>query len=159
MALIRERLNRLIANQEWGLLFLDASLQHLASSASDHHPLMLHTTNNQKPASSFKFEEFWIHGPLSQNIIQEAWSKYFQGNPAYILCRKIQATKKALKLWKKNHFGRIQNNIQNLEVELLEVQSKPMGEFDQEREKHLQHCLHKQREYEESLWYQKSRIA
>ncbi|XP_042942842.1 uncharacterized protein LOC122277024 [Carya illinoinensis] len=130
MALIRERLDRAMATQEWRLLFPDASLQHLASSASDHHPLLLHTINNQKHASSFKFEEFWIHEPLSHNIIREAWNKAFQGNPAYILCQKIKSTKEALKFWNRNHFGRIQDNIQKLEIDLIDIQSKPIGEYN-----------------------------
>ncbi|KAG2712673.1 hypothetical protein I3760_04G137100 [Carya illinoinensis] len=47
-ALIRERIDRIIVNQQWRLLFPDASLNHLASSASDHHPLLLQTTGSQR---------------------------------------------------------------------------------------------------------------
>ncbi|KAG2679144.1 hypothetical protein I3760_11G037500, partial [Carya illinoinensis] len=56
--LIRERLDRVIINQEWRLIFPDAVLQHLTSSASDHHPLLLHTATNIHKSSSFKFETF-----------------------------------------------------------------------------------------------------
>lgn len=42
-ALIRERLDQGIANQQWRLLFPNATLHRLASSTSDHHLFLLHT--------------------------------------------------------------------------------------------------------------------
>ncbi|KAF5442124.1 hypothetical protein F2P56_037171 [Juglans regia] len=158
-ALIRERLDRAIANQEWRLLFLDATLQHLASSASDHHPILLYTTANTRQAPSFKFEEFWTREPLSHQKISEAWSKHHFSNPSYILCKKIKSTKEALKVWNKDHFRRINHNIHQLESELLEVQEADMTPSNQEKERFLQHRIHKQREYEEILWKQKSRLT
>ncbi|XP_042962444.1 uncharacterized protein LOC122296710 [Carya illinoinensis] len=159
VALIKERLDRVIVNQEWRLLFPDASLQHLASSASDHHPILLNTSANSRYASSFKFEEFWTRESLSKQIIQEAWNSTFQGNPSYILCKKISSTKEALKKWNKTHFGRIQNNITQTEKELLEVQSSTPTPRNQELEVILQNKIHKLRANEEILWKQKSHIT
>ncbi|XP_042950096.1 uncharacterized protein LOC122282211 [Carya illinoinensis] len=96
-ALIRERIDRGIANAQWRLLFPEATIQHISSAASDHNPLLLNTTKIMKKPSSFKFEEFWIREPLSNIIIEEAWKKQFYGNPSFILCRKIKETKMALK--------------------------------------------------------------
>ncbi|KAG2726079.1 hypothetical protein I3760_01G095400, partial [Carya illinoinensis] len=58
-ALIRERFDQGIVNQEWKMLFPDANLQNLITSASDHSPLLLSMTAHQSEPHSFNFEEFW----------------------------------------------------------------------------------------------------
>ncbi|KAG2693813.1 hypothetical protein I3760_08G113300 [Carya illinoinensis] len=146
-ALIRERLDRGIANTKWRLLFPDATIQHLVSGASDHHPLLLNT-----------FKEFWTKEPIIGTIIQEAWGKQVRGNPSFILYNKIKTTKEALKLWNKVHFGRIQENIKQLESEITHLQSSQPNSRSLQKENQLNIQLQDQLRHKETLWHQKSRI-
>ncbi|KAG7967634.1 hypothetical protein I3843_08G108700 [Carya illinoinensis] len=157
-ALIRERLDRGIANTKWRLLFPDATIQHLVSRALDHHPLLLNTVRAQKRALSFKFKEFWTKEPIIGTIIQEAWGKQVRGNPSFILCSKIKTTKVALKLWNKVHFGRIQENIKQLESEITHLQSSQPNPRSLQKENQLNIQLQDQLRHKETLWRQKSRI-
>ena len=107
--LIKERLDRGIANSQWIHLFPHFSVHHLLAQIFDHNPILLDTapSDNSLPRP-FRFEEFWTYDTSCGSIISNAWVKSFNGSSSFILSKKLKATKAALKIWNSNHFGNIQ---------------------------------------------------
>jgi hypothetical protein len=95
--LIKERLDREIANSHRIHLFPHFSIQHLLAHSSDHNPIMLDTSNLYLPRP-FRFEEFWTYDSSYGSIISNAWSSCFNGSPHFILAKKLRATKATLNL-------------------------------------------------------------
>jgi hypothetical protein len=80
--LIKERLDRGIANSHWVHLFPHYSVQHLPAYSSDHNPIILNTvpTDLTLPCP-FRFEEFWMYDPSCGSTISSAWSSNLLGSP------------------------------------------------------------------------------
>ena len=110
--LIKERLDRGIANSQWVHLFPHFAVHHHPAQTSDHNPIILDIAPSDlflpRP---FIFEEFWTHDTSCNSVISSAWVKNFLDSSAFILSKKLKATKSALKVWKSNHFGNIQQKI------------------------------------------------
>lgn len=94
---IQERLDSGVANLNWNNLFPDATIKTLPMVSSDQSPILLESTSSQNEKKSFKLEEFWIRDQTSFEVVKKAWHTHFVGTPAYILTRKLKATKLALK--------------------------------------------------------------
>jgi hypothetical protein len=75
-SLIMERLDRVVANSDWKLLYPDASVTHLPRTHSDHYPLLLslcpvHSCSFPRP---FRFENMWLSHPDFLNVVIQAWA-------------------------------------------------------------------------------------
>ncbi|GMI64491.1 hypothetical protein HRI_000118400 [Hibiscus trionum] len=74
--LIRERLDRGVANSGWWELFPYFSLDHLPHAFSDHCPLLLNTSSVQ-PGSNrthhFRFEAAWLTEESCESEFQNLW--------------------------------------------------------------------------------------
>lgn len=137
-SLIKERLDRGIATNNWIHLFPSFSITHLPAHTSDHNPLLLNTA----PPTSFlprpfRFEEFWTQDPTCGVVINEAWSKSISGSPAYCLLGKLKYTKQAIKLWNKNHFGNISRKLDSTLSLLDQIQQAPPSDTNLAFELHL----------------------
>jgi hypothetical protein len=156
--LIKERLDRGIANPLWVQLFPHYSVQHLPTHSSDHNPILLNTipTDLTLPYP-FRFEEFWTFDPSCGSTISSAWINHIAGSPQYILTKKLKSTKSALKSWNLNCFGNIQNRISHTLSQLDHIQQSPPSTFSFDQEMMLQNKLDNLLIQEESLWHNKSR--
>lgn len=100
MAHIRERLDRSIANVQWGLDFPNAGVRHYSVTNLDHTPLILNIFGEEiRLAKSFKFEKFWAREESCFGIIAETWRKSRIRNHAWVLFAKISAAREALRQW------------------------------------------------------------
>lgn len=101
LSLIKERLDKGIANCNWIHYFPSYSVVHLPAHNSDHCPLLLNTS---LPVPSlprpFRFEEFWIRDPTCGIDIEETWSPFVVSSHSYCLTKKLTLTKEAIKFWK-----------------------------------------------------------
>jgi ribonuclease HI len=156
--LIKERLDRGVANSLWVHLFPHFSVQHLPAQSSDHNPILLDTapTDLTLPRP-FRFEEFWTFDPSCGSTILSAWNNCFRGSPPFILSKKLKSTKSALKHWNYNHFGNIQKRIAYSLSQLDHIQQSPPSASSFDQEILLQHSLDNLLIQEESLWRNKSR--
>ncbi|XP_075633563.1 uncharacterized protein LOC142606034 [Castanea sativa] len=73
---IRERLDRVVANEEWQDNFRPSTVTHLFSHASDHRPLVLQMKENwrnrRRLSRGFKFEEVWLLWEDCEKTVLEA---------------------------------------------------------------------------------------
>lgn len=106
------RIDRCFSTTTWEEKFPTCNLQALVSTLSDHCPLYLQGVTQADRAKGFKFENFWIHMPGFQEIVQQTWKKPVATTNAFRkLHTKLGRLAKALKLWQKNNVGTIKKQI------------------------------------------------
>ncbi|CAJ2645220.1 unnamed protein product [Trifolium pratense] len=66
----------------------------------------------------------WSYHKDCFNFIKTVWSNQIFGSPMQILCKKLKILKDELKIWNKNDFGNIQNQVSNAVNKLNEIQQK-----------------------------------
>ncbi|KAK4710031.1 hypothetical protein R3W88_004544 [Solanum pinnatisectum] len=76
-ALIFERLDRFLANNEWLLCYPNAQVQHLQRTHSDHTPLLMTLTSNLSNVRDrpFRLETMWMSHPDVIKIVDQAWNR------------------------------------------------------------------------------------
>ncbi|KAK3012315.1 hypothetical protein RJ639_012615 [Escallonia herrerae] len=155
---IRERLDRGLANPQWRLLFLNASIKHLPAHQSDHNPILLNTLEEDRHSPKpFKFLSCWTRDKSSHLVVKHAWKIHVRGSPSFRLSQKIRNTRKALKRWNSSHFGIIDTKIQKIKEALNKLQQQESSQENILLESNLQMELDEELTREESLWVDKSR--
>nr|POE62213.1 hypothetical protein CFP56_39540 [Quercus suber] len=126
-AVIKRRLDRGIASMAWRLAFLKACISHLGAFCSDHTPLILDTCPKETFAHRpFQFETAWIRDPSCYFVIDSAWNEEVRGSHFTKLCKKQEATRKALRKRNKEVFGLCQTRINSLIHKIAKTQkAKP----------------------------------
>ena len=75
----KEWLDRAVENLEWREKFLDSTVYHLSSHASDHFPILLETRRARdfrtRGPKGFRFEEAWLLLEDCEAIVRDAWNK------------------------------------------------------------------------------------
>ena len=99
---IAARLDRFFVQSSFLLLGLDASMQILPCSISDHNPIKLdlraHPDLGPIP---FRFSPLWVKEANFMQIVKESWSQPVNGSPFFVWEEKLRRTKVALKCWAK----------------------------------------------------------
>ncbi|XP_073363493.1 uncharacterized protein [Aegilops tauschii subsp. strangulata] len=67
------KIDRMLVSVEWELAFPDYLMQELSTSASDHAPLHLSTSNTYGAKRRFRFELYWTKLEGFEEAIREAW--------------------------------------------------------------------------------------
>jgi hypothetical protein len=150
--LIKEQLDRGIANPKWVHLFPHFFVRHLPAQSSDHNPILLDTAHSDLSLPYlFRFEEFWTFDATCSSVVSEARNNSLSGSPQHNLSNNLTNTTKALKLWNKNHFGNIQAKIVSLLHQLDIIQQAPPSSFSFDLKVSLQSSLDSLILQEESL--------
>jgi hypothetical protein len=140
--LIKERLDRGIANPKWVHLFPHFSVRHLPAQSFDHNPILLDMAHSDLSLPRpFRFEEFWTFDATCSSVVSEAWNNSLSGSPQHNLSNNLTNTTTALKLWNKNHFRNIQAKIASLLHQLDIIQQAPPSSFSFDLEVSLQSSL------------------
>ncbi|KAA3453417.1 reverse transcriptase [Gossypium australe] len=76
---IRERLDRGVASNRWLELFLNARIEHLTHSFSDHCPILLNTLGEAKHDLLYNFDNFlfeakWCLDSSFENLVRGWWA-------------------------------------------------------------------------------------
>ena len=77
------RLDRGLCNQDWRLLFEEASVHHLLQNQSDHCPLLISPTGSvpmQRVQQPFRFQAAWLMHDKFSECMQANWKR---DNPLY----------------------------------------------------------------------------
>lgn len=111
---IQIRLDRAMANADWRMMFPNAMVSHLSAGTFDHRPILLNTSPaNQCLPKPFRFTEIWTRDSSSYDIIRKAWNEPIERSPHFQLVGKLRTTKKTLKIWSKNYFGKVKVKSRN----------------------------------------------
>lgn len=154
--LIRERLDRCLANVAWTLAFPEVSVKHLVRTHSDHCPVLL----NSDPSPSlsvdrpFRFEPMWFFDPSFIPLVEHCWdnSNTFSSLASNFVDK--------VRVWNKDHFGNIFHKKKILKARILGTQkalnSKPC-QFLLDLEANLTKDFNDLLKLEEDFWAVKSR--
>ncbi|XP_026451804.1 uncharacterized protein LOC113352159 [Papaver somniferum] len=107
-ALIRQRLDMVMAYPEWCISHHISGVLHLPRLASDHAPILLNTERSIPTAAPhYKFEAYWISHPDFLEKVEECWSQ----NPEDTLQDKLQKLSSFLQNWSRTKIGCVRHHI------------------------------------------------
>lgn len=160
-ALIRERLDRVVANRGWCDLFSDAEVLIGVAISSDHSPIFLHPlgTGDWRPLQrSFKYEVSWELESSYSEIIKKAWcGQQPIGDPWLNLSSKIDSCQKIFQQWRREHVDKPKRLIKKRCDQLPALQGTDnFGDMGKIAE--LQDDLHLHMEQEELKWRQRAKV-
>ncbi|XP_071927455.1 uncharacterized protein [Coffea arabica] len=161
-ARVSKRLDRFLINGSCLEISDVISVIHLARHPSDHAPLKIsfadQSDNKPRP---FRFLNIWTTKPELLEVIRQAWNQDVVGSPLRVLCSKLLATRRAIQVWNKQHFGNIFDAVRSTELAVQRaeqvVDQNASEEFHVQLSKaqaELRHAL----SIEEQFWSQKARI-
>lgn len=100
------RLDRALCNLGWNLCFASYQLIPLASSMSDHCPLLLCPSDAPKRSRLFRFEQHWTLLEGFQEQVLASWNRPVRSNhPAIALNFKLRRLARDLRAWCVRNLG------------------------------------------------------
>ncbi|KAJ4755626.1 DNAse I-like superfamily protein [Rhynchospora pubera] len=148
--LIRQRLDRALANALWVTRFRHARVLHLPKFNSDHAPILLTLDAARKQVQkSFRVENWWLlHSDFAQ-VCSDASHSETDWNSF------LKKLKTSARKWEKQRHSP-QERCKELEDTMAQIQSNPASTSDQERE--IQDEYNKALLALETYWAQRSRL-
>jgi hypothetical protein len=100
-ALVRVRLDRCVANEDWLLFFPRPQVFHVVVVSSNHMGVLAdlnppQVTSIGRRKKMFLFEHMWARELGFEEAITEAWRTNFTGTPLFIVAQKIKQCRVAL---------------------------------------------------------------
>ncbi|XP_061998863.1 uncharacterized protein LOC133716149 [Rosa rugosa] len=159
---VKIRLDRFTCNDSWKDLYPASCVSHLLPSTSDHLPILLPVREKKKRRKKrrkrFKFEEFWLQDEKCREVVKKGWESITGVEPFSTVCKKINATRRALEDWSEEHFGSLKKEIENTRAKLAVLYdnscSAPLDVSRVELESKLHALLQK----EQAFWKQRAKI-
>jgi hypothetical protein len=157
-----EKLDRILINCEWEIIFPLSSARKIPRLMYDHNPIILDTHEKSEPKSrEFRFEKSWIKHPEFLCRVEKAWNSPVSGlDSISIVQEKLKKVKHSLKGWGANIRGDSIKKKKELlnELEILEIlEEDNILTGDQYARKGLiQAILMQIYEEEEAFWFERS---
>ena len=163
-ALVRARLDRCVANNEWLLLFPSYQVHHVVFAASDHMGLMVLLNPPLVPPSGnrkklFRFEHMWVRESGYEDTIKSAWSCPISGSPMFIVAQKIKTCRMHLLQWNQTQARINPRLIEAKKNRLTQLESSPLHEYSSSEVNALRREINILVEKEEIFWRQRSRVS
>ena len=99
--MIRCRLDRAFANEEWHTLFPCSYIEYLGMVASDHRPVVAKLEDKvSRRKGQFRFDKRWIGQEGLMDSITIGWSNYREGQSEGIV-EKIGNCRHEIAKWRK----------------------------------------------------------
>uniref|UniRef100_A0A2N9ERH6 CCHC-type domain-containing protein n=1 Tax=Fagus sylvatica TaxID=28930 RepID=A0A2N9ERH6_FAGSY len=158
-SLIMEKLDRVLANSDWRILFPEVSVTHLPRTHSDHCPVFLNLCPNipctlPRP---FRFESIWFSHVDFPSVVEKAWA-----TPALNLSIIFSIFAALVSAWNKSKFDNIFHRKKRILARLNGVRcaltSRPSESLFR-IEKSLREDYFVILKLDEELWALKSRVG
>lgn len=110
----KARLDRVLANAPWRNTFKNTTVDHIATSTSDHYMLLIDCLCNQhiRKVKHFRFELMWLREKsFHQNLVTFWPSEAGQDIP---IREKLNKCADNIKQWNKFSFGSVRSHIKKL---------------------------------------------
>lgn len=126
--LVKERLDKAVCDSQWCIEYPRSGLLNLPIIGSDHAPILLDTfLECEKLSFPFRFLTAWCRDDSCEEVIQNAWNCKIGGSHSFRLMVKTNNTKKALRTWNKEVFGRCDVKLKNLKNRLSWLQNHSLS--------------------------------
>ena len=79
------RLDRVVGNGEFSLLFDDYEVNNVITMTSDHYAVFIllnrvdHSRDNAPVQQGFRFEAMWLRAPDYRDVLENAWREHSNG--------------------------------------------------------------------------------
>lgn len=155
-SLIKERIDRAVANAKWIKIYPKTCIRHLRKEESDHCPILFQTRHVElKTNRPFRFFQAWTSEASSKQIVYNAWNEDDRGGMHnYQLHRSLNTTANHMRKWNRVALGSATVRIKELEAELDSLQD---NEENSSKQVQISEELNIQRLRLKSINKQKSR--
>lgn len=125
---VKARLDRGVASPEWSKVFGDATIERIASSRSDHVPLLLRLGKRKewRPKKKiFRYEAMWERLDSLSDIVSTTWRE--SGGEASLkgVASKLRTLQDVLSRWAQKEFDSVQRSISTLRSKLQKLRLLP----------------------------------
>ena len=156
--MVKERLDRALANIDWLDRFPKAATICLPANGSDHSFVVCYTELKDKWGKRlFKFKAIWVDDQECGKIIKESWNESVQGSYFFQLVKKLKNCRKRIVDWCKEK-KKQKNQKAELVATIGDLQDKCKSVDDRTQIKILQGHLHEIWDREEVFWHQRARV-
>lgn len=135
-SMVRERLDRFLASEEWCSLFSHHWVQNYPIYRSDHAPILLSadvTARRPVRKKLFHFEALWLLNNECQEVVKGAWESSVRAG----IDERVEVCAGKLSMWAAATFGDIKKKIGKKEEELVMWQKRAPDSVMIERCKEL----------------------
>jgi exonuclease III len=159
--LIKERLDRAVANEAWCRLQTMREVQVLAGFKSDHLPLCVQLgdgdTSRRVMKKKFKIEASWMHDDDYLGVVHDAWTEVDSfDHRGDLLQQKLNRCQTKLKSWSFRKFGNDEKELKEKTKRLEELQQEE-GAENWEEVLQIQEEIDAILEREDTKWKQRSK--
>lgn len=122
---VKERIDHVLTNDRWQVLFPDASLSALPVIGSDHSSLVLQLVlADYRRQRIFKYQEYWESYDEFKQMLQHGWAIENDSN----IQRKLSNFTKHLEGWSKGKFKRADVEINRLKRKIQFLENEPFSQ-------------------------------
>lgn len=90
-------------------------MTHLVRQGLDHAPLLMQCNSDEEMViKPIKFLIFWVKHPQFQEVVKQAWSIDFMGNPFIEFHAKLKKVKKFLAEWNRKTYENLFEKLSTL---------------------------------------------
>ncbi|KAF5442560.1 hypothetical protein F2P56_035204 [Juglans regia] len=128
------RLDRILMNNSCATNYPSTCMEYLSRSSSDHAPMVmwLDKPSTRYGPSPFRFQEMWTRHEDFFNCVKTVWEEEAMGTGLWKLACKLKKLRVALKQWNVNVFGWTHTHIDQLEKEIVDLDSRLQVEGSEE---------------------------
>lgn len=136
---VYSKLDRVLVNQEWVLMWEQSRAQFLLEGISDHSPaLVLCGLSQVTSTTPFRYCEMWASHPEFPAILRRVWESQMEGSCMFQVVSKLKQLKQSLKQLHRQRFRAVHEQVDILRVQLATaqkfLQSDPLNLQLQENE-------------------------
>ena len=103
-----ERLDRVVATNEWFSNFPRTKIHHLDVTSSDHKPLWIVSDGMECSfRKSFRFEQMWMSNKECSETVEAVWKERIAKSCATKVIHKVAKCATELTRWSKKCFGSV----------------------------------------------------
>lgn len=157
--IIREKLDRILANQPWRHDHPHAIGTALFIVSSDHSSLILQPFPKEKSGTAFNFKALWAEHDECFGVMENEWRDREDPDDPWGSVRKnLKACQKTLQSWQKKTFKKVDDEIYKLKSELQRLIDQDGQVNGAEPIRRIQKQIDDLWRQEEMYWGQRARV-
>ncbi|KAF9619089.1 hypothetical protein IFM89_005103 [Coptis chinensis] len=122
---VLKRLDRVVCNLNWRILFPNVYVQHIANKESDNKILCIKLNPHMKwLRKPFRFEQMWLTDVSCKKVIEAGMDGSFQGSASFSFCRHLAFCRKLLRSWNVKTFGHLDHKLKQIKSQIQELEDK-----------------------------------
>ena len=154
---IRERLDRFLASDDWCNIYVHSLVRHYPIYKSDHAPILLSADvqpPRRKRKKLFYFEALWLSNSKCYEVVQQAWAS----GAGLSIGARMAACADKVGSWAATMFGDVKKRVKRKEEELEGWQSRVPDSVMLNKCRELVGELDELHRLEESYWHARARV-